>query len=221
MDTSKVDRYVGDKWDDEIVPAARRIHPHPQQVADVRRRLGQARLHGRRGQADGSLGARAADPGHAGRGGAPGRPHAADLHRDPGGQRRQRRRLRAALRPPRQAAGDDRLGRRPRPVEAGDQGRQAVRPRRRRRRLRDLRLADRDPGAAGAGAAARALRGPDRGLRGVRQLRPARLRRPPGRRASASRRWWCAWTRAAATTTSCGARPRCAAWPAATSRSRC
>ena len=51
------------------------------------------------------------------------------------------RRLRAALRPPRQAAGDDRLGRRPRPVEAGARGRQALRPRRRRRRLRDLRLA--------------------------------------------------------------------------------
>ena len=50
-----------------------------------------------------------------GRGRAPARPHAAHLHRGPG----QRRRHRPALRPPRQAAGDDRLGAGPRPVEAG------------------------------------------------------------------------------------------------------
>ena len=37
------------------------------------------------------------------------------------------------------------------------------------------------------------------------------------RRGSASLRWWCAWIPAAATTSSSGALPRCAAWPAATS----
>jgi hypothetical protein len=47
--------------------------------------------------------------------------------------------------------------------------------------LRDLRLDDGDPRAAGTRPAARALRDPDRSLRGVRQLRPALLRRPPGR----------------------------------------
>ena len=69
----------------------------------------------------------------------------------------------------------------PRPVGTRAEGRQAVRPRRRRRRLRDLRLAGRDHGAAGTGCAARTLRGVDRSLRGIRQLRPACLRRPPGR----------------------------------------
>ena len=65
--------------------------------------------------------------------------------------------------------------------------------------------------AAGAGHPARALRRPDRGLRGERQLRPALLHRPPRRRASARRASSSASIRAAATTTSCGARPRCAA----------
>ena len=50
------------------------------------------------------------------------------------------RRHGAALRPSRQAAGDDRLGRGARAVDAGARGRQALRPRRRRRRLRDVRL---------------------------------------------------------------------------------
>ena len=67
-------------------------------------------------------------------------------------------RHRPALRPPRQAARDDRLARGPRPVDAGARGRQALRPRRRRRRLRGLRVARRDQRAAGAGRAARALR---------------------------------------------------------------
>ena len=39
------------------------------------------------------------------------------------------------------------------------------------------------------GGAARPLRRPDRGLRGIRQLRPAVLRRPSRRAASAARRW--------------------------------
>ena len=51
------------------------------------------------------------------------------------------RRHRAALRPSRQAAGDERLGRGHGPWTAGAQGRQALRPRRRRRRLCDVRRA--------------------------------------------------------------------------------
>ena len=57
---------------------------------------------------------------------------------------------------------------------------------------------------ARAEGAARPLRHHDRGLRGIRQLRPALLRRPSAARASASRRWWSASIRAAATRTGCG-----------------
>ena len=158
-------------------PATGRLHRHSQQIADVRPRLADARLHGSGRRVDGALGPRAGHPGHDAGGGAPGRPYPADLHRHPGHRRIGRRRLRAAVRAPGQAAGDDRLGRGPRPVEAGAARRQALRSRRRGRRLRDLRLAHQRDGAAGAGPGARALRGADRGLRGIRQLRPARLRR--------------------------------------------
>ena len=44
----------------------------------------------------------------------------------------------------------------------------------------------------------------DRGVRGIRQLRPALLRRSPRRNASAARRWWSVSIPAAAITTSCG-----------------
>ena len=54
-----------------------------------------------------------------------------------------------------------------------------------------------------AGAAC-ALRRRDRGLRGIGQLRPAALHRPPGRPHRHARRWWSASIRAAAITTSCG-----------------
>ena len=182
MDTSKIDRFVGEQWDDEIVPQLveyiRIPNKSPMFDADWVQ-------HGYMDDAVElmeALGARAADPGHAGRGGAPGRPHAADLHRHPGGQRRQQRRLRAALRPPRQAAGDDRLG--PTTSARGS------------RCIKGDKLYGRggaDDGyaifgsltailrAAGAGLPHCALRDPDRGLRGIRQLRPARLRRPPRR----------------------------------------
>ena len=108
-------------------------------------------------------------------GGAAGRPHAADLHRSAGRQRRHR----AALRPSRQAARDEGLGRGHGAVDPGAQGRQALWPRRRRRRLCDLCLPVRAQGARRAEGAARALRHHDRGLRGKRQLRPAVLRRSP------------------------------------------
>ena len=65
------------------------------------------------------------------------------------------------------------------------------------------------------------LRGHDRGVRGIRQLRPALLRRPSAGDASASRRSSSASIRAAATTTGCGSRPRCAASRRARSRCAC
>ena len=55
-----------------------------------------------------------------------------------------------AVRSPRQAARDDGLARRSRPVAAGARGRQALWPRRRRRRLRGVRLARRHRRLAGA-----------------------------------------------------------------------
>ncbi|MBM7093234.1 hypothetical protein JTP67_32980, partial [Streptomyces sp. S12] len=47
--------------------------------------------------------------------------------------------------------------------------------------LCDLRFAGGDPGPAGPADPALALRDPDRGLRGIGQLRPAGVRRPPRR----------------------------------------
>ena len=105
----------------------------------------------------------------------PARAHAADADRGAGRGERRRWRYRAALRPSRQAAGDGRLGRGLRAVDAADRRRQALRPRRRRRRLCDVRRADRAPGAARAGRAACALRPRHRGVRGIRQLRPAAI----------------------------------------------
>ncbi len=72
-----------------------------------------------------------------------------------------------------------------------------------------------------AGRAACTLRRADRGLRGERQLRPALLRGSAGRIASARPTWWSVSTPNAATTSSCGAPPRCAATWSATCRSRC
>ena len=101
-------------------------------------------------------------------------------------------------------------------MEAGAQGRQALRPRRRRRRLCDLRLAvPRCWRCSEQKRAARPLRGPDRGVRGIGSYDlPSYVDHL--RSASASRRWWCASTPAAATTTSCGSPRRCAASPAGT-----
>ena len=96
------------------------------------------------------------------------------------------RRHRAALWASRQAAGDDRLGRRVRPVDPSSRRRQALWARRRGRRLCDVRGAERPAGAARPVGPARPLRHPDRGLRGVRQLRPAILCRPPCREARQS-----------------------------------
>ena len=160
-------------------PDARRLHQDPEQVGDVRSRVAAARPHGSRRRAVRRLGEGAPPRGRAARGGAPRRAHAGHLHRHPG-HGRPRRRHGHAVRPPRQAAGDDRLARGPRAVDAGDRGRQAVRPRRRRRRLRDLRVADRDQRAPARQHPARALRRADRGVRGVRQLRPAGVHRSPG-----------------------------------------
>ena len=92
-----------------------------------------------------------------------------------------RGRLRADVRPPRQAAGVHRLVGRPRPVDPGDPRRQALWPRRRRRRLRAVLVDRRDPRAARAEDSPRPLRRADRGQRGKRQPRPARPHRRAGR----------------------------------------
>ena len=123
------------------------------------------------------MGARAADRRAEGRGDLDRRDDALPVLRRARHPRARRGPHRAVLRAPRQAAGDDGLARRPRALEAGDRGRQAVRPRRRRRRLRAVRRADRDPGPRRAQGRAPALRRPDRDLRGERQPRPARLPR--------------------------------------------
>ena len=64
------------------------------------------------------------------------------------------------------------------------------------------------------------VRRADRELRGKRLVRPAGLPRGAEAAAGQCRAWWCAWTRAPATTTSSGSPPACAAWSAACSRSR-
>ncbi len=150
MDISKVDRYVGGKWDDEIVPQLveyiRIPNKSPMFDADWVK-------HGYMDDAVRLMETWAkAQP-------IPGMQ--VDVVRlegrtplifidIPAGQRRSRRRLRAAVRPPGQAAGNDRLGSPSLgPWNPSHQGRPPVRPRRRRRRLRHLRLAGRGAGPAG------------------------------------------------------------------------
>ena len=183
---------------------AHRLHRHPGEEPDVRRRLAGPRLPRPRGARRRRLGGRAQGAGPEARGAAPGRAHAADLLRRAGHARADRRRDRGLLRPPGQAARVQRLAPRPRAVDAEVRERQALRPRRRRRRLCGVRRDHRDRSARRAGHRAAALRRPDRDLRGKRLVRPAGL---PGRAARApgpGRRWWCAWTAAPAATTSCG-----------------
>ncbi len=96
---------------------------------------------------------------------------------------------RPALRPPRQAARDDRLVGGPRPLGAGDPRRQALWPRRRRRRLRHLRLGGRAPGPRAPRGETRPLRDPDRGP--ARRAVPSTCRSTSTtwQRVSARRRW--------------------------------
>jgi hypothetical protein len=121
FDPSQARDFVGAKWDAEIVPQLVEYIRIPNKSPMFDKPTGEARLHGAGGVADGDLGARA------------GRRSWHDMEvvrlegRTPlifieipaanGG-----RRHRAALRPPRQAAGDDRLGRGPGRVETGAQG---------------------------------------------------------------------------------------------------
>ena len=96
------------------------------------------------------------------------------------------------------------------------EGEQPVRTRRRRRRLRDVRVSRRDRRAGSARHPACAMRRGHRGVRGKRQLRSARLHRASGASGSGSRVSSSRSTPDAATTSSYGARPRCAAWSAGT-----
>ena len=182
---------IEEVWERSIVPVLVRLHPHPRAVAGVRSRVVRPRAPGPGGRVAAGLGggtrhrrrerrgrrARGPDAGHPRRGAA--RRRRAVRHGV-----RPARRHRAALRSPRQAAGDDRLARGARPVVARPGGPPPLRPGRRGRRLLDVRRADRHRGGPGVGWAPRPLRRADRGLRGVRQRRPARLRRgarPPAR----------------------------------------
>ena len=91
-----------------------------------------------------------------------------------------------ALRTLRQAAGDDGLGRRPRPVDSGAPRRSSLRPRGPGRRIRRLLRPHRHRSGAAGGRASRAPRRAHRGERGERQPRPSRLHgglRRPHRRA--------------------------------------
>ncbi len=81
MDTKKTDRLIGEAWDGDIVP----------QLVEYIRIPNKSPMFDADWQANGHMddaiellaawARRAADQGHEGRSGAPGRPHAADLHR--------------------------------------------------------------------------------------------------------------------------------------------
>ncbi len=158
-----------------------RVHHGPQRVQDVRRRLGGQRPHGDGRRTDPRLVRGAADRrAHRRRAAAPG-PDPADRLRGGPDRPGPRRPHRAALRPPRQAAGDVRVARRPRTVDARRRGRPALRARRRRRRLCRLRRAHRRRGRPGGGHRPRPPARAHRGQRGERQPRPAGTRRGDGR----------------------------------------
>ena len=217
MNTKTASAQIDRTWEESIVPALMEYVRIPNKSPAFDPGLGSARSHGTRGAAHAALGEAARAARHAGRGPSPAGPHAVALDRRP----RAGRRHGAAVRSPRQATGVHRLVGGPRALDAGAARRTALRPRRRRRRLRPLRFADRHSRAAGAGHRPRALRDPDRGLRGKRQRRSRAPHRRAGRphrhrRASSS-----ASTRSAATTISCGARRRCAAISSATCASTC
>ena len=137
VDPDRLRRFISGLWGDEIVPTLVDYIRIPNKSPHFDP---QWREHGYMDEAvklfEGWARQQARGPaGRHARGGASARAHAGDPDRHP----RQRTRHRPALRPPGQAAGDDRLGRGPRPLDAGDQGRPALRPRRRRRRLRPVR----------------------------------------------------------------------------------
>ncbi len=161
-------------------PASRRLHPHSGEVPALRSGVGGARPHRARDPTRRAMDARAAHRRIDGRDRAPAGPHAAAVLRGS----RPRGAHRPAVRASRQAARDDRLARRRRPVDAGRRGRQALWPRRRRRRLCGVRGVVRDRRAACARHFACTLRGHDRDVRGKRQLRPSRV---SGRVAAAPR----------------------------------
>ena len=196
---------------------ADRVHHRAQRVQDVRRRLGGERPHGQGRRADPRLVRGPADQRAHRRRAAPSRPDPADRLRGGADRPVARRPHRAAVRPPRQAAGDDRVARRPRAVDARDRGRPAVRPRRRRRRLRRLRRAHRRRGRPGRGHRPRPPARAHRGQRGERQPRPAGARRGAGRAHRLARARRSASTPDASTTSGCGSPRRCAGWSRSTS----
>ncbi len=204
FDTQRALSLSDEVWEEEIVPALARLHPHPQQVARVRSRLGGSGHMDRAVAAHRRLVPRAART-------SPGlvvevvrleRAHAAS----------------SSWRCP--ATGDEtvllygHLDKQPEMTgwRAGALARgsrcaratsstaaaaptTATRPSPRWRRCAS---------SQEQRQAARPLRGAHRGLRGERLVPTCRRTSSTSRRASARRRWWCASTRAAATTSSCG-----------------
>jgi hypothetical protein len=153
---------------------------------------GSARLHGRGVIAARDLGARAADHRHAGRSASrlPGRTPLIFIEIP--GKGDETVLLYGHLDKQPEMVGWNRS----RSVDSGEVRRQALRPRWRRRWLRDLCLADRDHGAEGTRRRSCALRGADRGLRGIRQLRSAGFYMDHLAERIGSPLWWCAWIRA-------------------------
>ena len=114
------DALIDRTWDDDIVPQITEYIRVPAKSPALRPRLGAQRPHRRGGAPGRGLGPAATGQGARGRDGPPRRPHAGAVLRSARESRCRRRRDGAALRPPRQAARDARLARRPRSVDAGD-----------------------------------------------------------------------------------------------------
>ena len=177
MDIKKALASIGRTWDESILPELMDYVRIPNKSPDVRPRVGRARPHGSGRAADASLGRGTRAARHAHRSPAHSGPHAAaDAGRAGPG-----RRLRADVRPPRQAARVHGLVRRPGAVDAGAARRKALWSRRGRRRLRTLRLAHCAAHAARTGRAARTGGDPHRSQRGKRQPRPRAPHRGAGR----------------------------------------
>ncbi len=173
LDTKKNLDFANKTWDETIVPDARRVHQDPEQVADVRPAVAASTATWTRR----SSCSRAGPPAARSRGltlevvrldgrtpvifmEMPGEP--ATRHR-------------AALRPPRQAAGDDRLGDGLGPWtpvhRAATSSTAAAAP---TTATRSSPRSPRSRRCSAAAVAARALRRAHRGVRGERQLRSAR-----------------------------------------------
>ena len=168
LDAAAALAHASDQWDRDIVRQLTDYIAIPAKSPGFDTDWAAARPHRDRAAQRRRLGRGAEGRGPEAGDRAPARPHAGAVLRDRGHARGRRCRAdRADVRPPGQAAGVQRLARRPGPLDAQVRGRQALWPRRRRRRLCGLRQHRRGAGAQGAEGAAPAHRRPDRDLRGI------------------------------------------------------